>query len=99
MKIIPKCPKCGSALPRREPGPGRPSRYCSVGCRRSAEFEIRRIDRAIEKVEDRLRLIRTSDMPEVGRREGLAKYEAELAQLEARFRELLDDVEPSRPAE
>lgn len=44
------CVKCGKPL--EEPsGAGRAPRYCSVACRRAAEFELRRIQRHLERLE------------------------------------------------
>ena len=53
------CVKCGKPLPERS-GPGRPQLYCSPGCRRSAEHEVRRAERALERTEVILRRHRTS---------------------------------------
>jgi hypothetical protein len=45
-----RCRYCSSELEVRETG--RPPDYCSVGCRRAAEYEIRRISRRLERLED-----------------------------------------------
>jgi hypothetical protein len=43
------CRVCGATL---EPaGIGRPPRYCSITCRRSAEYELKRTNRHLERVE------------------------------------------------
>jgi hypothetical protein len=43
MKYTPsECPKCGSALVR-DPKGGRPTRWCSEGCKRSGEDEMSRL--------------------------------------------------------
>jgi hypothetical protein len=47
------CPKCNTPLPSYQ-GRGRPPSYCSVGCRRAAEFELRRINNRLERLEDEL---------------------------------------------
>ncbi|MGH8645222.1 MAG: hypothetical protein ACREX4_12455 [Gammaproteobacteria bacterium] len=75
---------------------GRPSEYCSTGCRRAAEFEIRRVNRRLESLEtdlSSLRMCENDFMDVYGRThpERVAAVEAELATLKARFRELLDD--------
>ena len=46
------CP-CGQPLEQKS-GAGRPAKYCSTACRRAAEFEIRRIDKLLARLEDRL---------------------------------------------
>src|SRR5687768_17907774 len=51
------CRKCGAELPEAA-GPGRPRSYCSVGCRRAAELEVRRLQRALENTEDMIRQCR-----------------------------------------
>lgn len=38
-----ECPKCGSALVRSLKG-GRPTRWCSEGCKRSGESEMARLE-------------------------------------------------------
>jgi hypothetical protein len=44
MKYTPsECPKCGSALVRSPKG-GRPTRWCSEGCKRSGESEMSRLE-------------------------------------------------------
>jgi hypothetical protein len=45
------CKKCGA--PVQHPPTGRPKAYCSVSCRRLAEFEIRRLTRALDNLEQR----------------------------------------------
>jgi hypothetical protein len=46
------CPKCGNELPQRE-GAGRPARYCSTTCKRAAAYEITRLNRRLQSLEDR----------------------------------------------
>lgn len=90
-----RCRKCGSDLPQR-PGPGRPLSYCSKGCRRAAEYELRRIQSALEDVEGQIRWCRFKFN---GRRpEQEPMFEAERLRLEARLRELLDDGGEERAA-
>jgi hypothetical protein len=97
------CRKCGVALAERT-GAGRPPWYCSVGCRRSAEYELRRAQTAVEAVEKDIRRHREHVAIEpvygldcCGRRSDavarhLAFLEEERVRLEARMRELLDDA-------
>lgn len=47
------CLKCGGPLPAPA-GTGRPRRFCSTGCRRGAEYELRRLQRHLERLEERL---------------------------------------------
>ena len=53
-KLHSVCVKCGTALAERT-GSGRPATYCTSACRRSAEYELRRVQAAIESVEKRAR--------------------------------------------
>ena len=50
------CPSCGGDI--TQTGQGRPSVYCSEACRRFAENQIRRLTRQLEKLEDKLDLLR-----------------------------------------
>ena len=43
------CRYCGTPLAK--PKRGRPPRYCSVGCRRASEYEVRRCNRRLETLE------------------------------------------------
>jgi predicted nucleic acid-binding Zn ribbon protein len=47
-----RCVVCGA--PVGEQRPGRPALYCSVGCRRAREYERRRTQAALERVESSL---------------------------------------------
>lgn len=86
-----RCRKCRADLPERKPGAGRPAVYCSAGCRRAAEYELRRLQHALEGVEDQARRYRTGGY---GRpREAPEHIEAERLRLEERLRELLDTTE------
>ncbi len=80
------CRKCGGPVDQTG-GRGRPRAYCSTGCRRAAEREIRRADRAIEQMEDRARWAAINNQPA----KQLAKYDTERLRLEERLRHLLDD--------
>lgn len=44
------CRYCGHSV--KSGGRGRPPLYCSVGCRRASEYEIRRLSRRLERLED-----------------------------------------------
>jgi len=83
MSTLTRCRKCSAPI-EGTGKPGRPRSYCSVGCRRAAEREIRRADRAIEAMEERARWARINNFD-------AKQYEAERVRLEARLRDLLDD--------
>jgi hypothetical protein len=86
------CVKCRLEL---EPAAvGHPPRYRSTECRRAAEYEIRRLQRRLEKLEDelqRVRSIRSDWMDHLGhtRAEQTADLEAAIADQETRLRALL----------
>jgi hypothetical protein len=92
------CVKCGTDL--EQPATGRPKIYCSVGCRRAAEFEIRRISKAIEATEADIRLYE-GDLAlnsegygnPAYKRKALRHARKQLEALERRFRTLLSDPE------
>jgi hypothetical protein len=102
------CRQCGTALTK--PPTGRPPRWCSVGCRRAAEYEIRRISRHLEQLEERVLRMPDVDQMQVGFKrkpvlDGFGRtttqqkafVREQIATLEARLRVLLDDDE-LRPA-
>lgn len=81
-----RCAKCSRPLAERT-GPGRPALYCSTACRRSAEYELRRVQAALEDVEGQLRATR---LGWYGRTEAdRVKFDAIRAELEARLLVLL----------
>jgi hypothetical protein len=54
-KFMDQCRNCSGKLPAAAAGSrGRPRTFCSVACRRAAEFEIRRINARLGSLEDRL---------------------------------------------
>jgi hypothetical protein len=73
-----RCVKC--ERPLKPTGGGRPPTYCSTGCRRAAEYELRRIQRHLERLEAQ----RESPLFAEG-------AEHAIGELEARLRILLDD--------
>ena len=78
------CLKCRTPL--TPTAAGRPPSYCSTGCRRAAEYELRRIQRHLERLEGR------RDLPFFAK-----EIECAIAELEARLRTLLageDDAWP-----
>jgi hypothetical protein len=95
------CRKCGTPLQSRA-GAGRPAEYCSPGCRRSAEHEIRRVSKSITDLEAISRVHRAilaakgglypaSCCRDAGAHEAFVV--TELALLEERLRLLLDASE------
>lgn len=81
------CQKCGAPV-KKPAKQGRPPKYCSNACRRSAEFEVRRITDHLGKLESNYSHARLHGSastvwlpPE--------KYETEIARFEARLRALL----------
>ncbi len=51
--MVEKCRLCWCTIPNRR-HLGRPKIWCSVKCRRLAEYEIRRINRRLEELETQL---------------------------------------------
>jgi len=100
-KLTPPCLKCGEPLPGRAKT-GRPAIYCSEGCRRAAEFELRRLQRHLEALEERrseLRHSRSSVRDWLARtpQQALADTEAEIAEAEGRLRLLLSEPRGKSP--
>jgi hypothetical protein len=100
--MLTECVKCGTEL--SVPETGRPPRYCSKGCRRAAEYEIRRLQRHLEDLELRERSWR-QDADGVGISHGGGKgriekhlewHRAEIARVERRVRDLLEPEEVDR---
>ncbi len=83
------CPRCGRVI-QTPSGAGRPATYCSPGCRRAAEYEIRRIDDHLTKLESRLSALRLIN-ERTGWEDDPALLEAEIAVQRARLAELLED--------
>ena len=100
------CAKCGKAMSK--PSTGRPPRWCSTGCRRSAEREIRRLDRRLESLETQRVDLKSdrSGLRDMGGRspeQQVAANAEAIEEAEARLKRLLDDdvepadFEPARP--
>lgn len=102
-----QCIKCSAPLD--QPPTGRPRVYCSVACRSSAAYEVRRLRRQLEALETRASHLRVDlhlgrDVRYVdGRpRELLPAITQEIDRAERRLRDLLTDgvdvigVEPDR---
>lgn len=81
------CVKCGSPI-TEAPTTGRPKKYCSPACRRSAEHEIRRVNVLLGKLEERASNARLGfGCSTPG---SIANLEGEIARHEARLRALLE---------
>jgi hypothetical protein len=85
------CPRCSRAIPASE-GAGRPATYCSPGCRRAAEYEIRRINDRLDHLEQRFSALRFT-IHRTGWEDDPALLEAEIARQRARLAELCDQAE------
>ena len=91
------------AAPLTIPATGRPPRYCSVTCRRQAEYELKRINLHLSRVEwerdhlrDRLEEGRLSAVTRRAMERRFERLEADVARYEASLRRLLDYDEPVR---
>jgi hypothetical protein len=97
--MLTKCVKCGAEL--EVPETGRRPRYCSKGCRRAVEYELRRLQRSLEDLEGRERWYR-HDADGFGTgskahtRQQLEWHRAEIERVERRIRELLEPEEAER---
>ena len=88
------CLKCDKPL--LQPRTGHPKWYCSAACRRSGEFEIRRIQGRLERLEETLTWKRHVDgltaLQRRHREKEIAGYEADIAAAEARLLTLLAET-------
>jgi hypothetical protein len=89
------CRKCSRPFTRLK-SVGAPAKYCSVGCRRAAEYEVRRLQRALENLEASLRADRLA--PGLADPTTTALTEAERDRVEQRLTFLLDDDDPAGTA-
>ena len=92
MKLCIKCCK-----PLEKPATGRPPRYCSRACRRAAEYEIRRLNRHLgrletEREELRHSRIKLGDWLGRSHRQRVNDNRKALAEKETRLRELLEEA-------
>lgn len=86
-----KCVKCGIPIEKNS-DKGRSKTYCSVGCRRAAELEIRRINgriEGLEKIAESYRL-KVPMLDAYGKEEDVLK---EIALQEAKLKALLGGME------
>jgi hypothetical protein len=91
------CKKCG--VPLTDPPTGRPRDYCGQACRRLAEFEIRRLVRQLESLDERKTELEQPAIMACSMRDGYGRTGAQqladtlgpIAALESRLRALIDD--------
>jgi hypothetical protein len=89
---VTRCAKCHEAfVPPNTIG--RPPRYCSAGCRRATEYELRRLQGHLEVAERNEARYRSGQVSASARHaaEQAEIHASEIRRLEARMRELLDD--------
>jgi hypothetical protein len=90
-----RCVKCGAPLEAL--ATGRPPMYCGETCRDAAAYEIKRLNRRLESLENKASKAREDiavEFPDVFKPEGyrekrLAFYEQEIAACEVRLSQLL----------
>ncbi len=82
----PVCKSCGTKIALKTRG--RPRSYCSDACRRAAEYEIRRVNTRIARLEDTVSNARTDPVTAKLWDIGLIAQEIDLQK--ARLRELLE---------
>ena len=89
------CLKCGKPLEKS--AAGRPPSYCSRACRRAAEYELKRLQRHLERLETEREELRHSrlklgDMLGRTHRQQVSDNRRALAEKETRLRELLEEA-------
>lgn len=77
------CAKCDGDMPEQE-GVGRPRKFCSTACLKSATKEIRRLDTRIARLE-----LIESESRICNRIQHAARIRIEIEELEVRMRTLL----------
>lgn len=97
---VDSCIKCGRPIQQAETG--RPAIYCGPACRQAAAYELKRIQRRLEALEERrsdLRHSRSTIRDWLGRtpKVALVDVEAEIATDEARLRLLLSEPRGKSP--
>jgi hypothetical protein len=81
------CLKCGAPLPKRAAGDvGRSRDYCDAVCRRAVEYELRRLQRRLQGLEDTLAHVVASGAGDQAQGRHLRKA---IATAEGRLRVLL----------
>jgi hypothetical protein len=91
VKAVVECPKCGGAVSAPGRAGGRPSRFCSEGCKGSAEAEMRRLNVLLRKFEERrgVAIIGAAERVSQGREkfvaEVRARHDCVIDELQARY--------------
>jgi len=97
VSASPCCARCGAGLPGWA-GRGQRPKWCSTGCRRAAEYEVRRLVRRLERLDGRLAELREvkAGVAFSHRRAkvdaDVGHYEHERQRAEDRLAELLDEA-------
>jgi hypothetical protein len=92
--------KCGKPLSK--PATGRPPSYCSTTCRRATEFEIRRCERRLERLEGKASDLRIEGATEDGEdwhSRRLDRVSNEIKRYERRLDDLLARIPDGEEAE
>jgi hypothetical protein len=92
-KLKPTCKKCGTVLTGKA-GAGRPAIYCSSGCRRAVELEVRRLQSHLIRLETEAEACRRDrsglmDVYGASTQERASDIAHEIQRAEARLRALL----------
>lgn len=91
--VTTKCPACGTDFESNK-GAGRPALYCSLACRRDAEYAIRRINSLLlraEKARQDLVIQEPIWRDEAAEKRKAERIDAEINRLRHRLRGLLGD--------
>ena len=99
MRYTPsECPKCGAALENGPKG-GRPTRWCSEGCKRSGEAEMARLQAELRGWEKGLRECRLNGYDtNAYHKESFERRLAIISEMQARY-DHLAGVPPARTRE
>jgi hypothetical protein len=88
------CPICGAGIAPKSKT-GRPAIYCSVGCRRASEYELRRLQARLIRLEDEAEACRRDRRTGLTHLNGATQQEhaadvaREIQRAQGRLRELL----------
>lgn len=87
------CPQCGAGFEPLPGRTGRPQAYCSTSCRRAREYAIKRAQRAVERADRELTLVREEEATTGGwyANRRVPFWEAEILQRREALDKLLAD--------
>lgn len=96
------CRKCACACAFGANASGRPALYCSTGCRRAAEYELRRIQTRLAMLENQLSDCKLNRSPIMNwdgtsAEERATHLREVIAEEEARFKALLGSNDSQEP--